>query len=155
MELLYQLSDSEILKPLNAICDRDNECESTCCSSEKCLSADICQSDRYPLTIAVVVLAALIIIGGLIYYIVCMRKRRNTRFDSRLNSIVEPSGSQQERWVQDGINASVISKVIDGSGNQVDTINEEDREDFMQYKNYSNALSRSDSVSSESRGNVL
>jgi hypothetical protein len=82
-----------------------------------------------------------------------MRKRRHTRFDSRLNSIIEPRDSQsKERWVQDGINASVISRVNEGGKDVVDTINDEDKEDFMQYKNYSH---RTDSVSSESRGNVL
>jgi hypothetical protein len=82
-----------------------------------------------------------------------MRKRRHTRFDSRLNSIIEPRDSQsKERWVQDGINASVISRVNEGGKDVVDTINDEDKEDFMQYKNYSH---RSDSISSESRGNVL
>ena len=82
-----------------------------------------------------------------------MRKRRHTRFDSRLNSIIEPRDSHsKERWVQDGINASVISRVVEGGNDVVDTINDEDKEDFMQYKNYSH---RTDSVSSESRGNVL
>lgn len=85
-----------------------------------------------------------------------MRKRRHTRYDSRLNSIVEPRNSQSnERWVQDGINASVIGRVVEAGKETVDTINEEDREDFMQYKNYNHALSRSESISSESRGNVL
>ena len=82
-----------------------------------------------------------------------MRKRRHTRYDSRLNSIIESGDSQsKERWVQDGINASVISRVVEGGKEIVDTINDEDKEDFMQYKNYSH---RTDSVSSESRGNVL
>ena len=85
-----------------------------------------------------------------------MRKRRHTRYDSRLNSIIEPRDSEsKERWVQDGINASVISRVVEGGKEVADTINDEDKEDFMQYKNYSHALSRTDSVSSESRGNVL
>ena len=98
-------------------------------------------------------MAAVAIIGGLVYYIVCMRKRRHTRYDSRLNSIIEPGDSQsKERWVQDGINASVITRVVEGGKETVDTINDEDKEDFMQYKNYSH---RTDSVSSESRGNVL
>jgi hypothetical protein len=60
-----------------------------------------------------------------------MRKRRHTRYDSRLNSIIEPGDSQsKERWVQDGINASLITRVVEGGKETVDTINDEDKEEF-------------------------
>ena len=97
MELLFQLTDSDILKPLDAVCLRDNECYSTCCAAETCQDNKVCSSARYPLIIAVVALALIAIVGGLTYYIICMRKRRITRYDSRLNSIIERNDSSESK----------------------------------------------------------
>ncbi len=85
-----------------------------------------------------------------------MRKRRNTRYDSRLNSIIEEGSSKSnEKWVQDGINTSVNGKKVETRKEIVDTINDEDRDDFIKHKNYSHVMSRNDTISSESRGNAL
>lgn len=84
--LLNPLGD-EILKPLNATCNRDNECQNTCCSSGLCSDFTICTSERMTLILVFSLLCIFLIIGGVIAYVYCMKKRRTTRYDNRLNSI--------------------------------------------------------------------
>lgn len=77
----------EILRPLDAVCSRDNDCYSTCCpsSSSVCSVVQTCSDSRYTLIITITVISLLLIIGALVGYFKWVRDRR---YDERLNSIV-------------------------------------------------------------------
>jgi hypothetical protein len=84
----YKLQD-EILKPLGTSCARDNECQSTCCYQDACGVIKDCEESRNLIVMIFSVVCMAIIIGGIVAYCVCMKKRRTTIYDERLNSVID------------------------------------------------------------------
>jgi hypothetical protein len=137
IKLLSPLRD-EILLDDGAACERDNECRSTCCNTYLCSDSSSCSSARFGLTIAIVLICAAVLIISLVTYYICMRHRRTTRYDERLNSISGPSGGKKSE------------KLIKNH-----QINEEDMEDFTKHEDDNNGFERTNSARSEARINTF
>lgn len=99
----FKLSD-EILKPVDSSCLRDNECQTTCCHTELCSLVDACQESRKLVVTIFTVACFLILIGGIVAYCVYFKKRRETRYDERLNSIHSMSHNGQANLINRAIN---------------------------------------------------
>jgi hypothetical protein len=110
-ETFFTLGD-EILKPIGENCRRDNECESTCCSKTFCSQTESCESERFTLVILVSIFCIAAIIGGVIAYIYCMKKRRLTRYDERLNSVRESSGGNHYENLKQPLNSKGEKKAV-------------------------------------------
>ena len=78
---------SDILLPLNSTCRSDNQCSDTCCSSSICQVTSVCEDSRFLMMVIFSVVCVILIVAGVTAYFFCMKKRRRTRYDERLNSI--------------------------------------------------------------------
>ena len=119
---------SEILLPLNATCRSDNQCSDTCCSNSICQVSTVCKDSRYTMMILFSIFCVILIIAGVTAYFFCMKKRRNTRYDERLNSIRTDSLNNHDLLTKP---LTANSKgAFAGRAINHQSINEEDLKDF-------------------------